>query len=179
MDWLNQLSLLGNIALAGLLGGLIGAERERAHKPAGLRTHILVASSAALLVQLGYLGITPGGAPAAACEAGHGVIQADPIRIMQAIILGVSFLGAGTIIREEQGARIEGLTTAATVLLTATIGMATALRQYILAGGITVLTLLVVILLSRLEKRFLVCGKPGPEADNGEGNTKGDDEEPQ
>lgn len=155
MDWLAQLELLGHVALAGLLGGLIGAEREKANKPAGLRTHILVGSSAALLVQLGYLGISHAGE--------SGTIQADPIRIMQAIILGISFLGAGTIIRD-RGARIEGLTTAATVLLTATIGMATALRQYVLAGGVTLLVLLVLVILSRVERRigFIAgdCRKP-------------------
>jgi putative Mg2+ transporter-C (MgtC) family protein len=152
VDWVNQLQLLGHVALAGLLGGLIGAERERAHKPAGLRTHILVAAAAALLVQLGYLGISHLG-PAALPDGGdHQPIRADPIRIMQAIILGISFLGAGTILRERD-ARVEGLTTAATILLTATVGITTALRQYLLAAGVTLLTLLVLTALGWLERR--------------------------
>ena len=70
-------------------------------------------------------------------------IRSDPIRIVEAVITGVAFLGAGTIFRRREGKNVEGPTTAASLLLSAAIGMSVALRQFILAGGITALTLLV------------------------------------
>lgn len=75
------------------LGGLIGLEREIACKPAGLRTHMLVAGASTLFVILGDIIIH-----SFAQTTLFGVVQADPIRIMEAIITGISFLGAGTII---------------------------------------------------------------------------------
>ncbi|MFG0334841.1 MAG: MgtC/SapB family protein, partial [Maioricimonas sp. JB049] len=106
------------VALAGLLGGVIGFEREIADKPAGLRTHIFVAAAAALLVLLAE------GAVDFFQQTGSDTqIEADPIRIIQAIVIGISFLGAGTIVHR-RGEEVEGLTTAASIFLTASIGIA-------------------------------------------------------
>ena len=87
-----QLQILGEIVLAMVLGGIIGFEREAADKPAGLRTHMLVAGSAAMLTGLGGVMVTQLGID-------QSVINADPIRIIEAVITGITFLGAGTIIR--------------------------------------------------------------------------------
>jgi hypothetical protein len=96
MDWLTQLQVIAEVALAILLGGVIGIERELANKPAGFRTHMLVAGSAALLVGLGEALVQR-----FATSDYAAIIQSDPMRIVGAIITGISFLGAGTIFRHE------------------------------------------------------------------------------
>ena len=135
VNW--ELKVMGEIALAMLLGGLIGIEREAAHKPAGFRTHMLVSGAAALLVGLGHALITGFAAHPALS------LQSDPIRIVEAIVTGVSFLGAGTIFRRRQGELVEGLTTAAALLLSAALGICVAVERFALAVGVTVLTLIV------------------------------------
>lgn len=134
MDLLPQLYVLGHVALAGALGGLVGLEREQANKPAGLRTHMLVAAAAAMLMELGEIIVLH------FRDFESSLVTADPIRIMQAIIVGVSFLGAGTIITNNSEERVEGLTTAASVLLSTALGIAAAMGQYVLAIGAAVLT---------------------------------------
>jgi putative Mg2+ transporter-C (MgtC) family protein len=131
-----QLWLLVRVAGAVLLGGLIGAEREVARKPAGLRTHMLVAGTAALIVGLGTLLVGY-----FESSEGSGVLRADPIRLLEALVTGVSFLGAGTIIRSGEDG-VTGLTTAASLLFTAVVGATVALEQYVLAVGAAVLLLL-------------------------------------
>lgn len=137
-EWTVQLGVLGEVAVAMTLGGIIGIEREAADKPAGFRTHILVAGAACLLVGLGGALLAHFGA-----RPELNVGTSDPVRIVEAIITGVSFLGAGTIFRAKNGEQVSGLTTAATVLLCAAIGIAVALRQFILAVGVTALALVV------------------------------------
>lgn len=141
MEFLNlsgaQFQILAYIAVAMLLGAIIGLEREFKDKPAGLRTHMLVAGAAALLVSLGD--VVTGHFHV---ELGGQVVQADPIRIMEAVITGISFLGAGTIIRSRAGDQVEGLTTAASLLIAAAVGICVALSQIILALGVTVLVLI-------------------------------------
>lgn len=144
-----QLVALGQIALAMLLGAVIGLEREHARKPAGLRTHMLVAGSAALLVILGDVVIGrynhPEFIPAT---------RADPLRILSAVITGVSFLGAGTIVRHQDKPMVEGLTTAASLLMAAAIGAAIALTETVLAVGVTVLVFGTLHVVSRIEGRL-------------------------
>lgn len=124
------------VLYAMLLGGLMGLERELAKKPAGLRTHMLVTGSATLMVVLGDIMINSysGGAVVDA-------IQADPIRIMEAIITGISFLGAGTIIFRDRDETVEGLTTAASILFASAIGITVALEQFLLAGILTIVAI--------------------------------------
>ncbi len=137
MDWNTQLQVIVEVALAMLLGGLVGLERELADKPSGLRTHMIVAGAAALLVGLGDALL---GRFNASVDVG---IRTDPIRIVEAIIAGVSFLGAGTIFRRGKSEQVEGITTAASLLLVSAIGISVALRQHVLAVGVTVLALTV------------------------------------
>ena len=143
-----QAVALAQIAIAMLLGGIIGFERERAHKPAGLRTHMLVAGSAALLVILGDTVIARYDKP----EFLPG-IRADPLRILGAIITGVSFLGAGTIMRRTEKHDVEGLTTAASLLMVAGIGAAIPLLQTLTAIGVTAIVFLTLRALTRIEPR--------------------------
>jgi putative Mg2+ transporter-C (MgtC) family protein len=134
---LNQIQILAYVALAMLLGAIIGLDREFADKPAGLRTHMLVAGAATLLVSLSDVVIQRFSA-----DLSNQLLQSDPIRIIEAVITGVSFLGAGTIIRHGSGRHVEGLTTAASILFAAAVGVCVALSQLVLAVGVTALTLL-------------------------------------
>ena len=142
-----EFQILAYVAVAMLLGAIIGLEREFKDKPAGLRTHMLVAGAAALLVSLGDVLTSH-----FQLELGGQVVQADPIRIIEAVITGVSFLGAGTIIRSRAGGQVEGLTTAASLLVAAAVGSCVALGQIILALGITVLVLITLRGLGFVEK---------------------------
>jgi putative Mg2+ transporter-C (MgtC) family protein len=141
--------VLAEVALAMLLGGVVGAERELAGKPAGFRTHMLVAGAAALLVGLAFSLVST-----SMQSTWTGAVTADPIRILQAIIIGVGFLGGGTIVRDRSGRHVEGLTTAASLLMASGIGAAVALRQFVLAVGVAVLVAVVLRALGILEARL-------------------------
>jgi putative Mg2+ transporter-C (MgtC) family protein len=116
------------LGMAGLLGGVLGWEREHAGKAAGVRTHMLVAMGAALFVLVSQ-------------QAGIG--PADSSRVLQGIIAGVGFLGAGTILKGDGENQVKGLTTAAGIWLTAAIGVAAGLGQEATAVLTTVLALVV------------------------------------
>lgn len=148
MNWVMQLEIIGEVALAMLLGGFIGFEREMADKPAGFRTQMLVAGAAALLVGLGDALLLR------FLVEGKTNVTADPIRIVEAIVTGISFLGAGTIFRRDSSEQVKGLTTAASILLCAAVGISVALRQFILSIGVTVLALIVLRGLTGIEKRL-------------------------
>lgn len=153
--WEEQLWILLRVAIAAGLGAVIGIERERAGKPAGMRTHMLVCAGAALLMSLGTVLV--------ADYRGSGlgaIVRADPTRVLHGIILGISFLGAGTIITNDARLKVEGLTTAASVWAVTAIGVATALRQYVLAVGVTALIMAILIGVRRFELR--VGSKVGP-----------------
>jgi putative Mg2+ transporter-C (MgtC) family protein len=145
-DWTRELGALRTVAIAGGLAALLGWEREMARKPAGLRTHILVGAGSALLILLGDTAMVR-----FANQTGGELVEADPVRVLQAVIVGISFLGAGTIVHA-RGAAVEGLTTAASVLLTAAIGMAVALGRAPLAAMVTVGAVLVIYVLGRVER---------------------------
>lgn len=133
---LAQLEVVGYVALAMMLCAFIGMEREMADKPAGFRTHMLVGGVAALLVKLS-------GVIVDTLPVSNSLIQVDPIRVMEAIIAGVSFLGAGTIFRRTDKETTEGLTTAASLLFVAGIGVGVATGQIVLAVCVTLLALVV------------------------------------
>jgi putative Mg2+ transporter-C (MgtC) family protein len=142
---LAQLRVLGELVLAMALGAVVGWEREVADKPAGLRTHMLIAGAAALFVALGNRLLA-----GFAADAGRSLVQADPLRIVEAVVAGVSFLGAGTIIRGPKG-QVEGLTTAASLLFTAALGVSVAVSLYVIAVGATLLLFVTLRFLLRLE----------------------------
>jgi len=122
------------LLLAALLGGIVGFQRERVGKAAGLRTHMLVALGAAFFVMI----------PAQA-----GMPLADLSRVLQGVITGVGFLGAGTILKRERQEQIEGLTTAAGLWLTAAVGSAAGMGREASAVLGTVLAFLILSLLPR------------------------------
>lgn len=137
-----QWEIVAKVAFAIFLGGLIGLEREWAAKPAGFRTHMLIAGAATLFVILGDVMVEQF-TERAVLET----LQTDPIRIMEAIITGISFLGAGTIIFKDQIDTVEGLTTAASILFVAGIGMAVALDLYLLSFLLTAMVILILLVL--------------------------------
>jgi putative Mg2+ transporter-C (MgtC) family protein len=132
---LTDAEVIRRVALAALLGGVIGAEREMRHKSAGLRTNILIAIGAAVFTILSI---------SMAEERG------DPGRVAAQIVTGIGFLGAGAIIRTRAG--VQGLTTAATVWVNAALGVAAGSGAYHLAGIAGIVTLIVLLVLGPIER---------------------------
>ena len=140
--------ILVRVLAAAMLGGIIGWERERKGRAAGLKTHILVSVGSALFVL----------APEVA-----GISGGDNTRVMQGIVSGIGFLGAGAILRD--GMRVEGLTTAAGIWMTAAIGMAGGMGQEMLALLTTLLAWLVVAAVPKLMSRMPAHRDGGADAD--------------
>ena len=125
------------LLLAALLGGLLGIERERKGKAAGVRTHMLVSMGAALFVLLATQG---------------GMKDTELSRVLQGVIAGIGFLGAGTILKAEREEKVYGLTTAAGIWLTAAIGVAAGLGRESTAVLSTLLALGVLALVPAVFK---------------------------
>lgn len=148
MDIAEQLRVLIDTAYAMGLGGLIGLEREMKNRPAGFRTHMLVAGAAALLIGIGQLGLTD------PRHLANDRIAVDPLRLVEAVVAGVSFIGAGTIFSRRGGNAVAGITTAASLLMVAVIGIAAGFDYRLLALAATLLTLAVLSLLNAFERRM-------------------------
>lgn len=138
MDYAEQLRLFLDIVITCVLVGFIGIEREDADRPAGIRTNMIVGGASCLFVTVlpSILFYVEGAAFA-------DKLTPDPIRVLEAIVVGVGFIGAGTIMKPDGETRVKGLTTAATLLFSAGIGVTVAVRLYILAVCITILMLLI------------------------------------
>ncbi len=130
--------LLVRLLLAALLGGVLGYEREHKGKAAGVRTHMLVAMGAALFVLVPQQG---------------GMQLGDMSRVIQGIVAGIGFLGAGAIIKHHAEENVQGLTTAAGVWMTAAIGIACGLGRESTAVLGTLLALAVLALVPRVVDR--------------------------
>jgi putative Mg2+ transporter-C (MgtC) family protein len=142
IDYLHiSIRLLG----AGILGGLIGWEREISNHPAGFRTHILVCMGSTLIMLLSIYGFSD--------WMEHENVRADPARLAAQVISGIGFLGAGTILRH--GFNVTGLTTAASLWVVAGIGLAVGAGFYYAAIFTTFLVLVSLVFLNRME-RFLI-----------------------
>ncbi|EJQ81301.1 MgtC/SapB family protein [Bacillus toyonensis] len=134
------------IGIAGLLGAMIGIEREIRSKEAGLKTHFLVAVGSALLMVVSKYAFSD------IMFENH--MSLDPSRIAAQVVSGVGFLGAGTIIIQKQV--VKGLTTAAGLWATAGIGLAIGAGMYVVGIGATILVLIGLEIVSRIFKvRFL------------------------
>lgn len=150
MEIMYELEILLHVVIASILGGVIGYEREKTNKPAGIKTNMIVGGSVALLVSLGEaitvhfqnLGLSD-------------VMQTDPTRIIQAIIVGVSFIGAGTVMQLQKIYKVKYLTTAASILYSTGVGISVALGQYILAVGLTVFILIIYYPIKWVEEKFI------------------------
>jgi putative Mg2+ transporter-C (MgtC) family protein len=134
-DALYYLDFAGRLILAGLCGAMVGWQRERHEKAAGLRTHILLAVGACLFTLVAV--------------AVHGE---DTTRIMQGIVTGAGFLGGGVIFRE--GASVKGLTTAVGLWVMGAVGMAIGMGEFFLGVVATVLVLVVLSVLIWVEQRM-------------------------
>ena len=135
----DDLPILMRLTVALALAGILGWERESTGKAAGLRTHMLVGVGAALFVVLGELIVLR-------FQQYGELVRFDPIRVVEAVVTGISFLGAGTIFvarNREEGESVKGLTTAASILTTAAVGITVGLEHYVLATGTTVLLFIV------------------------------------
>jgi putative Mg2+ transporter-C (MgtC) family protein len=144
--------VLLRLAVAAVLGGSIGLERELREREAGLRTHLLVSLGAAVFTLVSAYGFS---------DFRYGSregITLDPTRIAAQIVTGIGFLGAGAIIR--QGLSVRGLTTAATLWVCAAIGMASAAGYYSAAILATAIVLLSLWPLRLLTYRLLVSVRP-------------------
>lgn len=135
------------LALAAVCGGVLGLEREFADKPAGIRTHIFVCVGSALSMILGQDIVEQ-----FQTRFPDAILSPDPIRTLQAIVVGISFLGAGTIVHQKSEG-IAGLTTAATIYLTASIGVAIAVDRAVLAVALTVFAVVVLVLIKWLDDK--------------------------
>ncbi|QDS92167.1 putative Mg(2+) transport ATPase [Roseimaritima multifibrata] len=135
------------VAIAAFLGAMIGIEREIRGKPAGIRTHIFVCAGSALMMILGQEIIDQ-----FQKHEPDSVLSSDPIRVLQAIVVGISFLGAGTIVHDSREG-VEGLTTAATIYLTAGIGVATTVDRVGLAVAVTLFAVSVLVIVGFIERQ--------------------------
>jgi putative Mg2+ transporter-C (MgtC) family protein len=130
--------MVGRAVVAAVLGGVLGYEREQHGKSAGLRTHMLVALAAAFFVIIPDLA---------------GMTAADLSRVIQGLAAGIGFLGAGMIIKHSDQSHVVGLTTAAGLYFTATVGVAAGMGRAMTAILGTVLALVVLAIVPRFERR--------------------------
>lgn len=151
----DQLLILIDIIIAVALGGIIGVEREWKNKPAGLRTNMIIAGASALFVSLGRTVIIDYN-EVSLTEA----LGIDPIRILHAVIVGVGFIGAGTILKSSDNTRVRFLTTAATIWMSAAIGLSVGLKQYYLGIGTALVMLVINFILGYIEGAIGTKGPP-------------------
>lgn len=135
-DWPETFRIVLRVTVAAILGGIVGYERERTGKAAGLRTHMLVSLGSAVFV----LAVVEGGGNAG-----------DVSRVIQGVASGIGFLGAGAILKLSDTRQIKGLTTAAGIWMTAAIGLAAGLGRYGLAALAVVLAWAILAVVARLE----------------------------
>lgn len=137
--------ILVRLLLSVLMGGLIGFEREHNNHPAGFRTHILVCLGSSLIMMLSIYGFSD--------FIGETNVRLDPARLATAVITGIGFLGAGTILFT--GKSITGLTTAASLWVVAAMGLAIGAGFYFSAITVTCLVLIILWMFNKVERRFL------------------------
>ncbi|HXQ25634.1 MAG TPA: MgtC/SapB family protein [Candidatus Acidoferrales bacterium] len=130
--------VVGRLLLAAVLGGIVGLERELSHKPAGIRTNMLICLGAALFTIISY-----------EMASGFG---GDHTRIAAQIIPGIGFIGAGVVIRER--GTIIGITSAATIFVVASIGMAVGSGLYVTGIFTSLLLLASLVIIGNLEQRL-------------------------
>jgi putative Mg2+ transporter-C (MgtC) family protein len=161
----HEMQSLTRLVLAALFGAVLGYERERHGRSAGLRTNLLVSAGSALMTIISLdLFLAYGGSAST-------TLRMDPARIAAQIVVGIGFIGAGVIIKEKGG--IRGLTTAATLWLVAGVGMACGAGMFFVATATTVIALAALTLLARFERSMrrdnyrsieIVCSEKDVEA---------------
>ncbi len=131
------------VAVAMLLAVPLGWDRERARRPAGLRTHLLVAAASATFIVLGEATID------LFRDTQGGIVQVDPLRTLEAVVTGLGFLAAGTIFKAE--GQVKGLTTAASIWITASVALCVGTGRYVIGVGVTIMAMIVLVILRRFE----------------------------
>ncbi|MBN3729907.1 MgtC/SapB family protein [Burkholderia sp. Tr-20390] len=144
---ISQLEIVSRLLLAALLGSIVGIERERLSWAAGLRTHMLVAVGAALVMVVSAFGF------ADIQDAKN--VSLDPSRVAAQVVSGIGFLGAGSIML--RGEIIRGLTTAASLWVVAAVGLAVGGGMYVAAIAATAIVLAILAGLKPIEKRFFAA----------------------
>lgn len=139
-----ELTMLAKLLMAALAGGILGIEREKHGRPAGLRTHLLVSLGACLMMIISEAFFLKYGA-----EGADSAVRLDPSRTAAQIIAGIGFLGAGVIIKE--GINVRGLTTAASLWVVAGMGMAYGMGLWLPATFTLGLALCSLVFLKKLE----------------------------
>lgn len=133
-DWQQFTSVVIRLIVAAGLGAVIGFEREKAGKAAGLRTHVLVTLGTCVFVLAGI---------------GYGMSSDGLSRVIQGIVTGIGFIGAGSILKLNDEKNIRGLTTSAGIWMTAAVGVAVGLGELGLAILAAIVTLVVLALLGK------------------------------
>ena len=151
---ISALDMLIRLSIAAGLGACVGLERELLGKPAGLRSHTLVSVGSATFIIMGLTVLF------GVADATNGVVQIDPTRIIQGVITGIGFLGAGSIIRN--AGDVTGITTGASVWVAGAIGLAAGLGHFALAGMVTVMALVIISGLGQLEPYMAKWRKAPP-----------------
>jgi putative Mg2+ transporter-C (MgtC) family protein len=126
-----EIEIVLRLLLSAALGAILGYQRERAKKPAGLRTHILISLGAALFTVISIYGFSN---------------NVDPSRVAAGVVAGVGFLGAGVVFRAMRGDIPMGLTSAASIWVTAAIGMAAGAGLYLISAAVAVIAALVLMI---------------------------------
>jgi putative Mg2+ transporter-C (MgtC) family protein len=134
--------VLLRLVVATLIGTVLGLNREIHGKPAGMRTHALVALGASLITLISLELATSG------THVDGGAV----LRVIQGVMAGIGFLGGGVILRDDSHQSVHGLTTAASVWVVASLGIACGAGQWLTALMALALTLMVLVLLGRIEK---------------------------
>ncbi len=142
--FLIDLGILLRIVVVIVLAGFLGWERESSGKAAGFRTHMLVGIGSVLFVAIGEIFVTN-------YRQYDENMRFDPIRIIEAIVTGISFIGAGIVFVARDKGIVKNLTTAASIWTTSAIGMIVGLQRYFLAFISTIIIFAVLRLLSYLE----------------------------
>ena len=143
-----ELVFMFRLLIAMLLGGIIGAERERKNRSAGFRTHILVTVGSCMFM------IVSISMPMMISTMPNGIVNnADPGRIAAQVVSGIGFLGAGTIIQDK--GKVRGLTTAASLWVVAAIGLAVGAGMYFSAVSTTIFLFLILSAFAKFEEKTM------------------------
>lgn len=157
MDSFTQGASIGEVVVrllvAVVVGAILGWDRERLEKPAGLRTHMLVALGSATFTLLGF-------EVSAHLSVRHQT-EFDPTRVLQGVVGGIGFLGAGTIIQTR--GRVSGITTAASVWVAGSLGAAAGVGAYVLATIAAVLAFAILFVVAQIERAVTHRRKPSRE----------------
>ena len=137
-DWVQALQVVIQLFIAALLGGIVGYERERKGKAAGIRTHMLVCLGTALIIIVARL---------------DGIPQAEMSKVIEGVVAGIGFLGSGVILKLSQEREIWGITTAASIWTTAAIGLAVGLGQVWIAVISLIVVWVILFVLGYWEKQ--------------------------